>query len=260
MKPLTELSLFTGGGGGVWASKLLGHKVVGYVEIEDYPQRIIKARIGDGSFDNAPIFGDIKTFISEGYADSYKGMVDIVSGGFPCQDISVAGNGEGITGERSGLWKEYANIVRVVRPRKGIFVENSPALTHRGMGTVLWDLASMGYDARWGVFSAGEFGFEHERKRIFIYAYPHKNHDSGNRISTNQRIRKRVLRKNGQDWQQRINELAALDVISLCNSYPEGRRVFYGMAGWGDRLASLGNGQVPRVAATAFRILSEGLI
>lgn len=87
----TELSLFTGGGGGVWAAKMLGHRVVGYVEWDKNAQQVIQARIQDGSFDDAPIFSDIRTFISDGYADAYCGHVDVVSGGFPCQPFSVAG-------------------------------------------------------------------------------------------------------------------------------------------------------------------------
>tara|TARA_R110000787_G_scaffold257683_1_gene362887 strand:+ start:10631 stop:11032 length:402 start_codon:yes stop_codon:yes gene_type:complete len=88
---LRELSLFSGAGGGVLGSKILGWKTVGYVEWEDYCQKIIAQRIKDGIFDNAPIFGDVRTFTSEGYARKYRGMVDVVSGGFPCQPFSVAG-------------------------------------------------------------------------------------------------------------------------------------------------------------------------
>lgn len=91
MSGLRELSLFSGAGGGVLGSKILGWKTVGYVEWEDYCQKIIAQRIKDGIFDNAPIFGDVRTFTSEGYARKYRGMVDVVSGGFPCQPFSVAG-------------------------------------------------------------------------------------------------------------------------------------------------------------------------
>ncbi len=102
---MRELSLFTGAGGGLLGTKLLGWEHIGYVEINDYCQEIIRQRIKDGILDEAPIFGDIKTFISEGYADAYKGMVDAITGGFPCQDISSAGPGGGIEAERSGLCK-----------------------------------------------------------------------------------------------------------------------------------------------------------
>jgi DNA (cytosine-5)-methyltransferase 1 len=100
----------------------------------------------------------------------------VVSGGFPCQDISAAGKGAGITGERSGLWKEFARIIGEVGPRF-VFVENSPVLTSRGLGVVLGDLAAMGYDARWGVLGAedaiwlaGDPVLDHERERLWIFA------------------------------------------------------------------------------------------
>ena len=106
---MNELSLFSGAGGGLLGTMLLGFRPIGYVEIDDYCQRVIAARIRDGILPDAPIFGDIKTFISDGYAASYTGLVDVITGGFPCQDISCAGSGKGITGERSGLWKSMAD-------------------------------------------------------------------------------------------------------------------------------------------------------
>src|SRR3990167_5510556 len=99
---MNELSLFTGAGGGVLGSKLLGHRLVGYVEYEPYCQEILKQRIADGILDAAPIFGDIRKFISEGYAESYQG-VDLVSAGFPCQPFSVAGKGLGEKDPRN-MW------------------------------------------------------------------------------------------------------------------------------------------------------------
>jgi DNA (cytosine-5)-methyltransferase 1 len=95
--------------------------------------------------------------------------VDVVSGGFPCQDISAAGKGAGLDGERSGLWKQMSRIIGEVRPQFAL-VENSPVLTSRGLGTVLGDLAAMGYDARWGVLGAIDAGAPHKRERIWIVA------------------------------------------------------------------------------------------
>ena len=94
----------------------------------------------------------------------------MVSGGFPCQDISAAGTGEGLDGARSGLWVEMARIISEVRPTF-CFVENSPMLTVRGLGRVLGDLAAMGYDAEWGVLGAVDVGAPHQRDRIWIVAY-----------------------------------------------------------------------------------------
>jgi DNA (cytosine-5)-methyltransferase 1 len=96
--------------------------------------------------------------------------VDVVCGGFPCQDISNAGKRAGITGERSPLWFEFARVIRVLRPRV-VFVENVAALANRGLDAVLGSLAAMGFNAEWGVFSAAEAGAPHRRERLFVLAY-----------------------------------------------------------------------------------------
>jgi DNA-cytosine methyltransferase len=163
---MRELALFAGAGGGILGGYLLGWQTVCAVEIEDYARRVLFARQRDGILPRFPIWDDIRTFDGR----PWSGRVDIVSGGFPCQDISVAGKGAGLTGERSGLWSEMARIIGEVRPRFA-FVENVPALTGRGLGTVLGDLADLGYDARWCVLGADDAGAPHHRKRIWILAY-----------------------------------------------------------------------------------------
>ena len=107
---------------------------------------------------------------------AFIGDVDVVSGGFPCVDISCAGRGAGITGPSSGLWKQMARIVGEVRPRY-VFVENSPMLVRRGLGAVLGDLSEMGYDARWGIVGAHHAGAPHKRDRIWILADAANNWD-----------------------------------------------------------------------------------
>src|SRR5690606_38777453 len=124
------------------------------------------ARQNDGSLHPFPIWDDVCTFDGR----PWRGVVDVVSGGFPCQDISAAGKGAGITGERSGLWSEMARIVGEVQPRY-VWVENSPLLVSRGLGLVLSDLAALGYDARWGVVGAYHAGAPHKRERAWILAY-----------------------------------------------------------------------------------------
>ena len=159
---MNELALFAGAGGGVLGGKLLGWRTVCAVECDAYAASVLVARQNDGCLPPFPVWDDVCTF--DGRA--WRGIVDVVSGGFPCQDISVAGKGEGITGARSGLWGEMRRIVGEVRPRY-VFVENSPALTSRGLGTVLGDLAALGYDAEWGVLGADDAGAPHRRKRIW---------------------------------------------------------------------------------------------
>ena len=160
-----ELALFAGAGGGILGGKLLGWKCVCAVEYEPAARRMLAARQDDGCLDPFPIWDDVRTFDGK----PWRGLVDIVSGGFPCQDISAAGKGAGLDGERSGLWSEMSRIIGEVRPRFA-FVENSPVLTSRGLGVVLGDLAAMGYDARWGVLGAIDAGAPHKRDRIWIVA------------------------------------------------------------------------------------------
>jgi DNA (cytosine-5)-methyltransferase 1 len=123
------------------------------------------ARQNDGCLEAFPIWDDVRTFDGR----PWQGIVDVVSGGFPCQDISAAGKGEGIEGERSGLWNEFARIIGEVQP-SFVFVENSPMLASRGIGTVLGDLAALGFDAEWGVLGAHHSGAPHKRDRIWILA------------------------------------------------------------------------------------------
>jgi DNA (cytosine-5)-methyltransferase 1 len=166
---LRELALFAGAGGGILGGQLLGWRTVCAVEIEPYAASVLVQRQNDGILSPFPIWDDVCTFDG----NPWRGIVDVVSGGFPCQDISSAGKGAGITGERSGLWKEFARIIGEVRPRFA-FVENSPVLTSRGLGVVLGDLAEMGYDAEWGVLGAHHAGAPHKRDRIWILAYSNR--------------------------------------------------------------------------------------
>ena len=163
---MNELALFAGAGGGILAGHMLGFRCVCAVEIDEYARRVLLARQDDGTLGPFPVWDDIKTFD----AVPWRGLVDVVSGGFPCTDISVAGRGAGIDGEASGLWAHMARVVRDVRPRF-VFVENSPALTTRGLGRVLCDLAALGYDAEWGVLGADDVGANHRRDRMWIVAY-----------------------------------------------------------------------------------------
>lgn len=162
---MNELALFAGCGGGILGAKLLGWRTVCAVEIDPFRCERLAQRQNEGFLPPFPIWnGDIADFDGR----PWRGIVDVVSGGFPCQDISAANpNAQGITGARSGLWKEMLRIIREVGPRY-CFVENSPMLTGRGLGVVLGDLAALGYDAQWGVLGADDLGGFHRRERLFL--------------------------------------------------------------------------------------------
>jgi DNA (cytosine-5)-methyltransferase 1 len=161
MRKLRHLDLFSGIGGFSLAARWTGQiETIAFVEIDPFCQKVLKKHWPD-----VPVYDDIKVFAGEGI-----GSVDIITGGFPCQDISLAGKGCGLEGDRSGLWGEYARLIRSLRPKYAI-VENSAGLLARGMGTVLRDLAQAGYDAEWEVLSAEEIGAPHTRERLYIVAY-----------------------------------------------------------------------------------------
>ncbi len=163
---LRELALFAGAGGGILGGKRLGWRTVCGVERDAHAASVLVQRQANGTLEPFPVWADVCSFDGR----PWRGLVDVVSGGFPCQDISVAGKGEGLEGARSGLWKEMARIIGEVLPRY-VFVENSPALLGRGLGVVLGDLSRMGYDAEWGIVSAADAGAPHLRKRIWILAH-----------------------------------------------------------------------------------------
>jgi DNA (cytosine-5)-methyltransferase 1 len=171
---MNELALFAGAGGGILAGKMLGWRTVCAVEFEPYPASVLAQRQNDGILPPFPIWDDVRTFDGK----PWRGIVDVISGGFPCQDISISGRGAGIAGERSGLWGEMSRIISEVRPRYA-FIENSPMLVNRGLDRVLCDLASMGFNAKWGVISAASVGAPHKRDRLWIVAHSDTNRLQG---------------------------------------------------------------------------------
>ena len=179
MNELTELSLFSGGGGGVLASKLLGHRIIGYVEWDKYCQQVLAARITDGFIDAAPIFTDVREFVQSGAAREYRGFADVVSGGFPCQPFSHAGKRGGVEDERN-MWPATLEVVKCVEPSI-CFFENVPGLLSASVdngpngpvfyyGEILRDLAETRLFDRinWGVLGADDVGAAHRRKRLWI--------------------------------------------------------------------------------------------
>ena len=279
---MNELALFSGAGGGILGGHLLGWRTVCAVEWEEYPASVLCARQNDKVLPTFPIWDDVRTFDGR----PWRGIVDVISGGFPCQDISVAGRGDGLDGERSGMWKEMARIIGEVRPQFA-FVENSPMLVTRGLERVLADLAKMGYDSRWGVISAADIGANHRRERIWIVG---KMGNSNNNGQTTAKIGNSLIEGSygsqtrsqqasesqgssqqhgemdnsdsaqlkGNKCSERINkEYAEFGSASWWQTEPNVDRVVDGMAARVDRLKAIGNGQVPLCAATAWEILSK---
>jgi DNA (cytosine-5)-methyltransferase 1 len=275
---MNELALFAGHGGGILGGLLLGWRTICAVEIDEAARRRLIARQDDGTLQPFPIWDDVSTFDGKPWA----GLVDVVSGGFPCQDISIAGKGAGITGERSGLWREFARIICEVRPRY-VLVENSPALTARGLGTVLGDLAEMGFDARWGVFGAdeaalathcGEIPLIHNRDRLWIVGFRKGTDPDGLRELQPERIQSDQWRRAGDvgktktadahGQRQQEQRWAVTDEAGYhstkrngwWSAEPDVGRVAHGVANRVDRLRGLGNGQVPAVVALAWETLT----
>jgi len=229
---------------------LLGWRTVCAVEWEPYPASVLCARQNDGLLPPFPIWDDVQTFDGK----PWRGIVQVVSGGFPCQDISAAGRGAGIDGERSGMWREMARIICEVRPRYA-FIENSPMLTIRGLDRVLCDLARMGFDARWGVLGAADVGANHQRNRIWIVgkmAYATSIGQQGQR----QHEQPIGAEKSGH-WQANIAQ--SIGTSDQWETEPNVGRVADGVAARVDRLKATGNGQVPLCAATAWKVLTRNL-
>lgn len=163
---LRVLDLFSGIGGFSLGLERAGMTTVAFCEIEEYPRRVLAKH-----WPGVPIYDDVRTLTAD--ALRRDGIaVDVICGGFPCQDLSVANVvGKGLAGERSGLWREYARLVREIRPRY-VIVENVAALLGRGAGDVLGDLAACGFDAEWFALPASAIGAPHHRDRLWIVAYP----------------------------------------------------------------------------------------
>lgn len=161
---LTHGSLFAGIGGFDLGFERAGIETIWQVECDPYCLRVLSKHF--------PTAKRLDNVCTAGFSNLRS--PDIISGGFPCQDISTAGKRAGIDGERSGLWKEYARIISELRPRF-VVVENVAALLERGIGRVLGDLAEIGYDSEWQTIPACHFGLPQLRERVWILAYPDRN-------------------------------------------------------------------------------------
>jgi DNA (cytosine-5)-methyltransferase 1 len=167
---LSHGSLFSGIGGFELGAEWAGIPTYWNCDINEWNRKLLKHR-----FPNTEQYDDIRTLTK-------PRKVNIISGGFPCQDISGANTkAKGIKGHRSGLWGEMYRIVGEIRPDY-IIIENSPNLAFRGFERVLCDLSEIGYDAEWQCLSATTFGFRHRRERIYVIAYPNTHSKFSDRM------------------------------------------------------------------------------
>lgn len=281
---MNELALFAGAGGGLLASQWLkGWRTVCYVERGAYPVEILKARIRDGLLHDAPIWDDVGTFDGR----PWRGRVDIITAGFPCQPFSHAGKRNSNDDERNG-WPDTLRIIREVQPRY-VFLENVRGLLSAVdktttepvpyVGTILRDLADSGYDARWRVLSAAELGAPHKRDRLWIVAYDgcgetvdnaqcdrrgekwddDGKHDREQPGATSQ-VASVLALPIGQRLEEREGTAGeSTHAATAGNGWwaiePGLGRVANGVANRVDRLTAIGNGQVPTVAASAWDFL-----
>ena len=227
-----------------------GFRTVAFSEIEPFPCRVLAHH-----WPNVPNLGDVRK-VKGGVVIKRFGRIDCITGGFPCQDISVAGKGAGIDGERSGLWREFARLVGEVRPRF-VLVENTAALLFRGLGRVLGDLSIIGYDAEWHVVPASAVGIPQRRHRVFIAAYPTRSsghpllHKDSFNVACNKKRKDGGGKKNAHLNNKNRRE-STMSILAN-GAWPEiphrersgnNERLSVGM----DRYRALGNSIVPQVA------------
>jgi len=238
---MTVGSLFAGIGGLDLGAERAGFDVIWQCEKDDYCTKVLNKH-----WPNTPVYNDVQTLYTDDGPDPRQ--PDILCGGFPCQDISLAGNGAGLDGERSGLWWEFRRIIGKVRPEYAV-VENVPALTHRGLDAVLGSLSEIGYDAEWTTLSAGQFGALHHRERLFLVAYDGKERVPRvwpKEVSTERRI----------SWCEDVGGIE--DLRDRTDLYPRTLRGSRnGIPTYVDRIAGLGNAVVPQVAEFVFNCVKE---
>lgn len=277
---LNGISLFSGYGGIDLALSEYVRPIL-YCEIEKYVQGVLISRMDDGSLPFAPIWTDVTTMDG----NKFRGLVDIICGGFPCQDISVAGKGAGLEGKRSGLFYEVARLCEEISPLF-VFLENVPAIRTRGSIEVQEKLASLGYDCRFGVLSAAEVGANHKRERWFCLGV---KRDAANAESSNDRFTF-ALENKRQIQQPGIGIVSTNVADSMCErlegygilrstsqekrealgfftdvgnslkadwwaTEPDVGRMAHGTKFRSHRIKALGNGVVPAQVKTAFEIL-----
>jgi DNA (cytosine-5)-methyltransferase 1 len=227
------LDLFSGIGGFSLGLERAGMRTVAFCEIDPHAREVLNKH-----WPNVPVFTDVST-LSKG---DLSEQIDVLAGGFPCQDISTAGLGAGLSGSRSGLWFQYHRLIKEIQPRYAI-IENVSALRHRGLDQVLWSLAEIGYDAEWHCIPASAVGAPQRRDRIWVVAYP-----SGARLQGDERC--------GAAGAERISE-RHIAKCSWWETEPAMGRVANGVSRQAHRLRQLGNAVVPQIPELIGRAIME---
>ena len=252
-RQLRELHLFAGCGGGILGGLLLGHTPVCAVEIEPFCRDVLFQRQRDGILPRFPIADDVCQFDGK----PWREKVDVVCGGFPCQDISIANSQAiGLSGLRSGLWKEQTRIIGEILPEFA-WIENSPRLTVLGGCRVIADLTKMGFDCRWGIMGSHHAGKPIKRKRIWILA---SNRSKRREASREGKVDLQFTKKTDCTWEVSTDRENNLRILRSRYSPEILSRDFRGdneLASRMDRLTATGNGQDASLVALAWRILSQ---
>ena len=257
MTKLKVLDLFSGIGGFSLGLERAGMRTVAFCEIDPYCREVLTEH-----WPLAEIHGDVT---QRGFVE---GEADVITAGFPCQDISLAGEGTGLAGARSGLYRHVIRAIRLVRPRFAV-LENVAALLNRGMGTVLGDMAEVGYDAEWHCIPASAVGAPHRRDRVWIMGYPFPSRLEGyagngeigaqlGRLLSRQDgpVSAPSLREDVADAtrelqhgtrQPRAGRRPKFADSSWWVSEPDVGRVAHGVPSRVDRLKALGNSVVPQI-------------
>lgn len=247
------MHLFAGAGGGLLSDLILGHEPVCAVEWDPYCCQVLRERAAEGWFPGLQVFeGDVRLFP----ASEWKGRVDCIHAGFPCQPHSVAGKRKGHADDRN-LWPEVVRVVGEIKPR-WVFLENVPGLISNGfIGTVLGDLAHLGYSCRWTCLGADQVGAPHRRERWFALANINSVSTGTDDIGTERKTVRRGFSGIGSCEMGESNKQDERAGVSWWTK-PEFPRMVYGISHRMDRKKALGNAQVPLQAAIAFKILMGG--
>lgn len=247
---MKELSIFTGCGGGLLGTYLLGWEPIGYVEWNEHCQKAIRRRIDDGIIANAPIFTDVREFVKSGAARQYRGFADVVTAGFPCQPFSVSGKRKGDKDERN-MWPATRDVIDEVRPQRAL-LENVPGLlTHEYIRRIFGDLAEMGFNARWGVLGGHDVGGVADGKRLWIVATA-----SDCQLLESLHVQKTVV-INSQESCRREYSRAVGAMLSQ-DDYTAFKRNTDDVAGGMEQLKAIGNGQMAPVVKLAWELLTLG--